>query len=92
MKKGKVTANCRRGQRPQRCNRWYHRNRERTNRSGSLRLGKDGARGSLSLTAGMTGRHHGASTLLRHVVAALPFRGSHRRTWKDAGHGWRDRP
>ncbi len=40
----------------------------------------------------MTGRHHGTSTLLRHMVAALPFRGSHRRTWKDTGHGWRDGP
>jgi hypothetical protein len=40
----------------------------------------------------MTGRHHRASTLLRHVAAALPFRGSHCRTWKDARHGRRDCP
>src|SRR5260370_39526349 len=40
----------------------------------------------------MTRWHHGASTLLRHVVAALPFRGGHCRTRKNTRHGWRDRP
>jgi hypothetical protein len=40
----------------------------------------------------MTRWHHGASTLLRHAVAALPFRGSHCRTRKNTRHGWRDRP
>jgi hypothetical protein len=40
----------------------------------------------------MIGWHRGASTLLRHVVAALPFSCSQCRTPKDTSHGWRDRP
>lgn len=92
MKKRKMETDCHHRQRPQRGDRWYHSNREGTNRPSRLRLGKNGFGWSLSLTAGMTGRHHRASTLLRHVVAALPFGERHCRTWKDARHGRRDCP
>ena len=67
-------------------------NRERTNWPGSLRLGKNGVRGCMGLAAGMASRHHGAFTLLRHAVAALPFRGSHGHTRKHTRHRRRDRP
>jgi len=92
MKKQKMAAHCHRRQRPKRGKWRYHSDREGTNRSGGLGLGKNSVRWSLSLAAGMTGRHHGTSTLLRHVVAAFPFRGSHCHTWKHTSHGWRDRP
>ena len=92
MKKRKMETDCHRRQSPQRGDRRYHSNCERTNRPGSLRLGQNCIRWSLSLAAGMTGRHHGASTLLRHMVAALPFRRSHCCTWKDTSHGRRDGP
>jgi hypothetical protein len=92
MRKRKMGVHCHRGQRPERSDRRYHGNGEGTKRPGSLRLGKNGVRWSLSLAAGMTGRHHRASTLLRHVVAAFPLRGGHCHTRKNARHGWRDCP
>src|SRR5260370_11837871 len=92
MEKRKMGAHCQCGQCRERCDRGYHSNRERTNRLGSQRLGKNSVVWSLGLTAGMTRWHHGASTLFRHVVAALPFRGSHCRTRKNTRYGWRDRP
>jgi hypothetical protein len=92
MKKREVGAHCWRRQSPQRGDRWYHGNCEGANRPGSLCLGKKSVRRPLSFAAGMTGRHHGASTLLRHVVAALSLRRSHGRTRKDTSYGWRERP
>jgi len=92
MKKRKMETDCHRSQRPQRGDRRYHSNCEGTNRTRSLRLGKNSVRRPLSLAARVTGRHHGASALVRHVVATLPFRGSHCRSWKDARHRWRDCP
>jgi hypothetical protein len=91
MKKRKMAAHGHCGKSSQRDDRRYHRNRE-TIRPCRLRLGKNSVCWSLSFAAGMTGRHHGASTLLRHVMAALAFRGSHGRNRKDARHGRRDRP
>ena len=92
VKKCEVRAHGYHRQSPQRRCRWYHSNGEGTTRTGSLRLGKNSVRRSLSLAAGVIGRHHGTSALVRHVVATLPFRGSHCRTRKNTRHDWCDRP
>ena len=92
MKKRKMAVYRDFGQPPNRSDRRYHSNCEGTNWPGSLRLGKNRVRRCLSLAAGMTGRHNGTSTLLRHVVAALAFRGSHCHTRKNTSHRRCDRP
>jgi len=54
MKKRKMETDCHRRQRPQRGDRRYHSNCERTNWPSSLRLRKNRVRRSLRLTTGMT--------------------------------------
>ena len=82
VKKRKMESHCHDRHCCQRCDGRPHRNHERTNWSSSLRLGKYSAGGVVSLTARMTGRHHGTAALSCHVMAAFPFHGSHRRPWK----------
>ena len=92
MKKRKMETDCHRSQRSWRGDLRYHSNREGANRPGTQGLGNNRVGWSLRLAAGMTSRHHGTSTLLRHVVAARAFRGRHCRARKDARHGRRDGP